>query len=164
MLAALDLSRSYLKGSTAIHHAISTKPAFDTEFAEILYEAGGDVCLTNRFGETGVFEAVKIRAPQVTEQVRKTSAAIQWYLGHDGNLDIKDNDGISARTLLDDRTGRQEATRASRYILYLLRIKASVIVGLLEMQISEDARNMKLEISIDTLDGIFEQLYMKPTT
>ncbi|THH01694.1 hypothetical protein EW026_g1051 [Hermanssonia centrifuga] len=32
-----------LSGSTAMNHAISTKPVFDPDFAEILYEGGGDV-------------------------------------------------------------------------------------------------------------------------
>ena len=49
-----------VSGTTAMHHAISTKPSFDPEFAQILYDAGGDVMIRNRYGETAVFEAVKI--------------------------------------------------------------------------------------------------------
>ncbi|KAG6901960.1 hypothetical protein C0995_006189 [Termitomyces sp. Mi166 len=37
-----------LSGTTALSHCFSTKPGFDLEYAQILYEAGGDVNNRNR--------------------------------------------------------------------------------------------------------------------
>ncbi|KAH8094506.1 hypothetical protein BXZ70DRAFT_361519 [Cristinia sonorae] len=90
-----------LSGSTATHHTISTKPGLDLEFAQILYDAGGDVGLRNRFGETAVCEALKIFEPREAETMRKATEAIRWYLTHGGNIDLKDNDGISARGMME---------------------------------------------------------------
>jgi hypothetical protein len=41
-----------VSGTTALAHSISTHPAFDPEFAQILYDAGGDVNMRNRYGAT----------------------------------------------------------------------------------------------------------------
>ena len=90
-----------VSGTTAMHHAISTKPSFDPEFAQILYDAGGDVMIRNRYGETAVFEAVKVMDPDDAEQVERASGAIEFYLTHGGNMDIKDNDGAGARDVLE---------------------------------------------------------------
>ena len=93
-----------LSGSTAMHHAISTKPSFDPEFAQILYDAGADVNARNRYGETAVFDAGKIFNPKDFGSTKKASSAIEWFLKHGGNLDLKENDGWSARaTLLRSR-------------------------------------------------------------
>lgn len=100
--AKIPVNGRDVSGTLAIHHAISTKPGFDPEFAQILYDAGGDVNLRNRYGETGVFEAGKIYEAHRAEVVRQATAAISWYLSHGGNLDVKDNDGISARALLEN--------------------------------------------------------------
>ncbi|TCD60336.1 hypothetical protein EIP91_010345, partial [Steccherinum ochraceum] len=91
-----------VSGTTAIHHSISTKPAFDPEFAQILLDAGGDVMIRNRYGETAVFEAGKIFESHKADVVEKATTAIKWYLTHGGSVDIKDNDGMSARGMLED--------------------------------------------------------------
>ncbi|TBU27769.1 hypothetical protein BD311DRAFT_865870 [Dichomitus squalens] len=86
-----------LSGSTALHHAISTKPAFDPEYAQMLYDAGGIVTLRNRYGGTPAHEIVMTWDPTNREAVRKAADALKWYLDHGGNLEIKDSDGVAVR-------------------------------------------------------------------
>jgi hypothetical protein len=41
-----------LSGTHALSHAISTKPALDFEYAQLLYDAGGEINNRNRYGGT----------------------------------------------------------------------------------------------------------------
>ncbi|TFK93793.1 hypothetical protein K466DRAFT_510948 [Polyporus arcularius HHB13444] len=86
-----------LSGSTALHTSISTKPAFDPEYAQMLYDAGGVVTHRNRYGGTPAHEITMIWDMRNKEVVRKAAAALKWFLEHGGNLDIKDSDGQTAR-------------------------------------------------------------------
>ncbi|PSS34020.1 hypothetical protein PHLCEN_2v1924 [Hermanssonia centrifuga] len=86
-----------LSGSTAMNHAISTKPVFDPDFAEILYEGGGDVNDRNRYGCTPAHEIIMIMDARNSQAVRAPVGAMRWFLSHGGNLDIKDNEGMTAR-------------------------------------------------------------------
>ncbi|RPD54786.1 hypothetical protein L227DRAFT_337488 [Lentinus tigrinus ALCF2SS1-6] len=90
-----------LSGSTALHHSISTKPAFDPEYAQMLYDAGGVVTQRNRYGGTPAHEITMIWDMRNKEVVRKAAAALKWFLEHGGNLDIKDSDGQTARKSVD---------------------------------------------------------------
>ncbi|CCL99798.1 uncharacterized protein FIBRA_01822 [Fibroporia radiculosa] len=54
--AKVPVDGTDLSGSQAIYHAISTKPAFDPEYAQILYDAGADACHRNRYGGTAAHE------------------------------------------------------------------------------------------------------------
>ena len=97
-----------LSGSTALHHSISTQPAFDPEYAQMLYDAGGVVTHRNRYGGTPAHEITMIWNMRDKEVVRKAAAALKWFLEHGGNLDIKDSDGQTARRNVDTsrRAGR----------------------------------------------------------
>ncbi|KZT06061.1 uncharacterized protein LAESUDRAFT_700931 [Laetiporus sulphureus 93-53] len=88
-------------GSTALYHALSTKPAFDPEFAQILYDAGGDVNHRNRYGATAAHDITLIWEPRNAELVQRAADALAWYLERGGNIDIKDNDGLTARMCVD---------------------------------------------------------------
>ncbi|KAI0328283.1 hypothetical protein GY45DRAFT_1372516 [Cubamyces sp. BRFM 1775] len=90
-----------LSGSTALHHAISTKPSFEPEYAQILYDGGADVNHRNRYGATPAHELLMIWNPRDKDAVRKAGDALKWYLDHGGNLDIKDANGITARSMVD---------------------------------------------------------------
>ena len=90
-----------LCGSTALHHSISTKPAFDPEYAQILYDAGGSVTDRNRYGGTPAHEIAMTWELQNKEVVAKAAAALKWYLEHGGSLDIKDTDGKTPRDTID---------------------------------------------------------------
>ena len=91
-----------LSGSTALHHAISTKPSFDPEYAQMLYDAGGIVTLRNRYGGTPAHEIVMTWDPTDRENVRRAADALKWYLDHGGNLDIKDSDGATIRRSINN--------------------------------------------------------------
>ena len=91
-----------LSGSQALHHCISTKPAFDPELAQILYDAGGDVNARNRYGGTAAHEVVLIYDVLDGRKMQRTADALKWFLDHGGNVDIKDGDGTTARTCIDN--------------------------------------------------------------
>ncbi|KAI1788693.1 hypothetical protein LXA43DRAFT_1063448 [Ganoderma leucocontextum] len=84
-----------LSGSAALHHAISTKPTFDPEYAQMLYDAGNIVTQRNRYGGVPAHEMLQTWDPTNREVVRMAAKALQWYLDHGGNLNIKDSDGVS---------------------------------------------------------------------
>ncbi|KAI0363850.1 hypothetical protein BV20DRAFT_1125987 [Pilatotrama ljubarskyi] len=88
-------------GSTALHHAISTKPAFEPEYAQILYNAGGNVNHRDRYGGTPAHEQVMTWDPRDKAVVRRAATALKWYLDHGGNIDMKDTDGKSPRSMVD---------------------------------------------------------------
>lgn len=90
-----------LSGTTALSHALSTKPAFDPEFAEILLGGlGANVNARNRYGETCAHDAVKLPPTASKADRTKAGQAIEWFLGHDGNIDIADTDGFTPRGAL----------------------------------------------------------------
>lgn len=90
-----------LSGSTALYHAISTKPTFDPEFAQILYDADADVNKRNRYGGTAAHEVALVWDPNHKLSVQRAADALKWYLDHGGNVDIKDNDGVTARSAIE---------------------------------------------------------------
>lgn len=91
-----------LSGSTALHHAITTKPAFEPEYAQVLYDAGGDVNHRNRYGGTPAHEQVMTWDPSNKEVVRRAADALKWYLDHGGNIDVNDTDGKAVRAMVDN--------------------------------------------------------------
>jgi hypothetical protein len=48
--AKVPVNAPDLSGTLAVSHAISTKPALDTEYAQLLFDAGGDLNNRNRYG------------------------------------------------------------------------------------------------------------------
>ncbi|KAH9948584.1 hypothetical protein B0H21DRAFT_733158 [Amylocystis lapponica] len=95
--AKVPVDGTDLSGSTALYHTISTKPAFDPEYAEILHGAGADVNSRNRYGGTAAHEICLIWEPRNRAVVQRAADALEWYLRHGGNIDIKDNDGPTVR-------------------------------------------------------------------
>lgn len=98
-----------LSGSMAISHAISTKPSMDTEVAQILHDAGEDINARNRYGCTPASEICMVRPGGE----RLATEALVWFLLHGGNVDIKDNDGVSARSVLQNTTNAFISTGAN---------------------------------------------------
>ncbi|KAF9456440.1 hypothetical protein BDZ94DRAFT_1275581 [Collybia nuda] len=86
-----------LSGTTALSHSFSTKPGFDFEYAQMLYDAGGDVNHKNRYGATVAQEIVQVYEFQNKQAVRGAKKAFSWYLAHGGNIDIADTDGCAVR-------------------------------------------------------------------
>ncbi|KAI0791201.1 hypothetical protein C8Q75DRAFT_805561 [Abortiporus biennis] len=89
-----------LSGSIALSHAISTKPSYEPEFAQLLCDAGADINHRNRHGATAAHEIVMIWEPSRRELFEKASNALEFFLTHGGNMDVKCNDGTSPRILL----------------------------------------------------------------
>ncbi|KAF8317099.1 hypothetical protein DL93DRAFT_2077246 [Clavulina sp. PMI_390] len=92
--AGVQVDGRDLSGTPALSHAISTKPAFDTEDAELLMSAGGDLNTQNRYGGTAGHEISQAYKPT------PATPAMEWYLAHGGNVDIRDGDGFVARLAL----------------------------------------------------------------
>ena len=95
--AKVPVDGTDLSGTTALGHALSTKPSFDSAFAQILYDAGGDVTVRNRYGGTCAHDLAQIWDMHDRATVRKAQGALEWWLAHGGNVDIMDNDGYTVR-------------------------------------------------------------------
>ncbi|KAH9920638.1 uncharacterized protein B0H18DRAFT_589741 [Fomitopsis serialis] len=100
-----------LSGSQAIYHCVTTKPAFDPEFAQILYDAGGDVNARNRYGGTPAHEIVLVYDLVDRQKMQRSADALKWVLDHGGNLDVKDNDGSTARGCIDTMRSKLSSAR-----------------------------------------------------
>ncbi|KAI0806078.1 hypothetical protein BC629DRAFT_1590498 [Irpex lacteus] len=85
-----------LSGSMTLLHAIGTKPTFDPELAQILYDAGEDVNARNRYGCTAAHDICMVQ----TGDASAVQPALRWFLAHGGNADVQENDGISSRQVL----------------------------------------------------------------
>ncbi|KAF8885488.1 hypothetical protein BD779DRAFT_1673662 [Infundibulicybe gibba] len=90
-----------LSGTTALSHSISTKPSFDTMYATMLYEAGGDINHRNRYGGTVSHEIAQVYQFGDAQKVRTALAAMEWFLAHGGSIDIADGDGASGRFVVE---------------------------------------------------------------
>lgn len=84
-----------LSGTTALSHSISTKPAFDPEFAQLLINAGGDINARNRYGATCAHEFCMVWSPD-SYSIERASKALQFFLSRGGDPNICDNDGVTA--------------------------------------------------------------------
>ncbi|KAJ3512010.1 hypothetical protein NLJ89_g3772 [Agrocybe chaxingu] len=122
-----------LSGTTALSHSFSTKPSFDLEYAQILYDAGGDVNHRNRYGAVVAHEIVQVYDPRDPGVVRKTTKSLEWFLSHGGSVDIADSDGMTPRFICN-------------------RLKG-VIPGLLKLVEEEDERRKLKGTSACTLCG-----------
>lgn len=89
-----------LSGTTALSHSFSTKPGLDFEYAQMLYDAGGDVNNRNRYGGTVGHEIIQVYQFQNKKVVEEAKTAFNWFLAHGGNIDIADTDGCSVRSTL----------------------------------------------------------------
>ena len=124
-----------LSGAQAIYHAISTKPAFDPEYAQLLYDAGGDVNARNRYGDTAAAEIAML--PGYDEAAkRKARDALAWFLAHGGNVDVRNNDGVSARWVM---SGAHE-----QLVRRVGMDRALVETPMWDIVIEEDRRRMEL--------------------
>ena len=99
-VAKVPVDGTDMSGTTALAHSISTHPAFDPEFAQILYDAGADINVRNRYGATPAHEMSLVLSLD-EQDVRKTEEALRWFVTRGGNVDVKDGDGITARTLAE---------------------------------------------------------------
>ncbi|KIY69818.1 hypothetical protein CYLTODRAFT_442447 [Cylindrobasidium torrendii FP15055 ss-10] len=99
-----------LSGTRALSHAFSTKPSFNLELAQMLYDSGGDVNARNRYGCTVAHEFMHI--DQDLQTFDQTHKALEWFLSHGGNIDIADSVGMTARRMVDslNRQERRQAT------------------------------------------------------
>ncbi|SJK99429.1 uncharacterized protein ARMOST_02730 [Armillaria ostoyae] len=95
--ARVPVDGTDLSGTRALSHCFSTKPGFDLEYAQILYDAGGDVNSRNRYGSTVAQEIVQVYKPGDHDAVSRAHAALEWFLRHGGNIDLADEDGFTVR-------------------------------------------------------------------
>lgn len=114
-VAGVSVDGCDLSGTSALSHAISTKPSLDPDFAQVLYDAGGDVNHRNRYGGTAAHEIITIFAKDEV-RVRRATNALQWFLEHGGNVDIKDGDGMSVRYMAYRTSGMFSSVGGGRII------------------------------------------------
>ncbi|KAJ7107019.1 hypothetical protein C8R44DRAFT_744888 [Mycena epipterygia] len=111
--AKVSVDAPDLSGTQALSQAFSTKPAQDFEYAQLLYDAGGDVNNRNRYGGTVAHEIAQIWTPQDKSVVAKAAKSFEWFLAHGGNVDIADSDGMAVRHMV---------SRLSRFAPELVRL------------------------------------------
>lgn len=90
-----------LSGTTALSHSFSTKPGFDFEYAQLLYDAGGDVNDRNRHGATVAHEILQVFLFSDPEARKMAVESLKWFLSHGGNIDIADSDGMVPRFMCE---------------------------------------------------------------
>ncbi|KAJ7757834.1 hypothetical protein B0H14DRAFT_2404524 [Mycena olivaceomarginata] len=95
--AKVPVNAPDLSGTLAISHAISTKPGLDTEYGQLLFDAGGDLNNRNRYGCTAAHEISQIWTPKDPAVVLRATKALKWFLAHGGSVDIADSDGMVVR-------------------------------------------------------------------
>lgn len=100
-VAKVPVNGADLSGTTALSHSFSTKPGLDFEYAQMLYDAGGDVNNRNRYGGTVGQEIVQVYMRYDAEIVKTAQNAFQWFLDHGGNVDVADTDGCTVRSIID---------------------------------------------------------------
>ncbi|KAG7085630.1 hypothetical protein E1B28_003177 [Marasmius oreades] len=89
-----------LAGTTALAHAISTKPAFDPEFAQVLWEAGGNINRRNRYGATAAHEFCMVWKPDDRAILNRAKDTLKWFLEHGGNTELADGDGMKPSNMI----------------------------------------------------------------
>ncbi|KAJ7108915.1 hypothetical protein C8R43DRAFT_1091818 [Mycena crocata] len=77
--AKVPVDGTDLSGTQPLSHAFSTKPAADFEYAQVLFDAGGDVNERDRYGGTVAHEIIKVWTPQDKAVVAKATLAMKWY-------------------------------------------------------------------------------------
>lgn len=90
-----------MSGTTALMSSLSTKPNFDTEFAQIMLDAGGDINKRDRFGGVAAHDIATVQLLYSGGAHERAGHALQWYLEHGGSLDIEDGEGMCARHIIE---------------------------------------------------------------
>ena len=89
-----------LTGTTALAHAISTKPSFDPDFAQLLWENGANINKRNRFGATPAHEICMVWTPNDRAVLSQAQNAFRWFLAHGGDANIADSDGMKPANMV----------------------------------------------------------------
>lgn len=99
--AKVPVDGTDLSGTTALSHSFSTKPSCDLEYAQMLWDAGGEINNRNRFGGSVGQEICQVYDMRNRSVVQKAMESLEWYLKHGGSVDIVDTDGLTARHAVD---------------------------------------------------------------
>ncbi|KAG6917854.1 hypothetical protein DXG01_000759 [Tephrocybe rancida] len=98
--AKVPVNGADVSGTTALSHCFSTKPGFDFEYAQMLYDAGGDVNNRNCYGCTVAQEICQVYTMNGPDAARRAAKSFKWFLAHGGNVDIEDTDGYTVRNIV----------------------------------------------------------------
>lgn len=87
-----------LAGNTAFMYSISTKPFLDTEFADIMLQAGADINHRNRYGCVAAHDAV-MASDHTPAGRKKTFDALKYFIDKGGDVDASDGDLMTVRDM-----------------------------------------------------------------
>jgi len=96
--AGVPVDSTDLSGSTALMWSISTKPYLDTEVADILLQAGGQINHRNRYGCVAAHD-IAMSSDYTASGRRKTFEALKYFISKGGDINIADGDGVTVRKL-----------------------------------------------------------------
>lgn len=74
--AKVPVNGKDLSDAETIHHAIACAPTCELEFAQMLYDAGGDIHQRDRYGCTAMHEAMQIHDGRSREAIQRHKDAI----------------------------------------------------------------------------------------
>ena len=92
-------------------HSISTKPYFDPEFAQIMLDAGANINRRDRFGSVVGHDITTVQLLYDREAHEKAGLALQWFLEHGGDIDIKDGEDISTWDVITKLEGTERTIK-----------------------------------------------------
>ncbi|TVY36492.1 Protein translocase subunit SecA, partial [Lachnellula cervina] len=96
--ARVPVDTTDLSGTTTFMYAISTKPYWDREFADILLEAGADVNHRNRYGCVAGHDIVMAR-DYSAEGKKKTVDALTYFVEKGGDVNVAEGNGITIQRM-----------------------------------------------------------------
>ena len=92
-------------------HSISTKPHFDPEYAQILLEAGANINRRDRFGAVVGHDITTVHLLYEHDAHDKAGRALEWFLEHGGDVDIKDGEEITTREIITKLEGTDKTLK-----------------------------------------------------
>jgi hypothetical protein len=96
--AKVPVDTTDLSGTTAFMYSISTKPYWDSEFADIMVEAGAAINHRNRYGGVAGHDIVMARDFSPAGK-KKTLDALKYFVEKGGDVNIADGDGVSVKRI-----------------------------------------------------------------
>ncbi|TVY44554.1 hypothetical protein LOCC1_G003352 [Lachnellula occidentalis] len=96
--AKVPVDSTGLSGSTAFMYAISTKPYWDREFADIMVEAGTAVNHQNRYGCVAGHDIVMARDYSAGGK-KKTVDALRYFMEKGGDVNIAEGNGLTIQRM-----------------------------------------------------------------
>ncbi|KAK5173029.1 uncharacterized protein LTR77_003151 [Saxophila tyrrhenica] len=117
-----------MSGTTALMHAVSTKPYSEPAYAQLLLDGGGEINTGNRFGCMAAHDIVMVRPGSGMEG--KAVETLRWFVEHGGDARIADADGDGVTPVSMAGKARRFAPRLAEVLgCGIGEVKGKVVFG-----------------------------------